>query len=183
MNHSRLAVWGLVGLAALYSIGLSACERPATQGVTTTQPRGVETGSDPDGAQPPAAADTGQEADQAEARDTKPADATAATIDMEEPEQARPPIPRFISITEEVDPQLLSSVDVSVLPPRKLELKTENIRRLRLTREGLPLTKNASIVLQIDGQGIEWTSRYIAVELERSPTGIWTVIARRAYQP
>jgi hypothetical protein len=186
LNHSRSAVKVLAGLALLCGVGLIACERPATPGVTLTPPResDAETPTDADRPEKPP---TATEADTEPGAMTAPrddvADTNAATIDIEEPGEPRPGIPRFISITEEIEPQRLSSVDVAVLPPRKLELNTENIKRLRLTREGLPLAKNSSIVLRIDGQGIEWTPRYIAVELERSPTGLWTVIGRRAYQP
>ena len=35
----------------------------------------------------------------------------------------------------------------------------------------------------IDGQGIEWTREYLAVELERSSAGVWTVVRRRPVEP
>jgi hypothetical protein len=100
---------------------------------------------------------------------------------METPEKPEPKTPRYLAIVEQVDADQDAKVQATIRPPTGLELETENVKRLRITREGLPLVQNRSIVLRIDGQGIEWTRHYVAVELERSSAGTWTVIGRRPY--
>ncbi len=98
---------------------------------------------------------------------------------METPEGPEPRTPRYLEIVEQVHSDRTGTVRATITSPTKLELETDNIKRLRITREGLPLAEGRSIVLRIDGQGIEWTRQYTAVELERSSAGTWTVIGRR----
>jgi hypothetical protein len=182
---AKVAAVVAIALAFLCGYGMVACERTSTEGVAATQPRAVDMHRGGEGTvtPPPEALGTGVEPeDQALFRPDR-TEPEARTIDMDEASQPEPKVPRFVEVAEEIEPERLASVQVNVVPPSKLVLDTDNIKRLRLTREGLPLSRHRSIVLRIDGQGIEWTPKYVAVELERSSTGAWTVVRRRAYQP
>lgn len=103
-------------------------------------------------------------------------------IDMEEPAEKPPPVPPFVAIVETIHPQREATAHVTVTPPRKLDIDTRNVRRLRITRRRLPLARDRSIVLRIDGKGIEWTPDVVAVELERSRAGDWRVVRTRSRQ-
>jgi hypothetical protein len=61
---------------------------------------------------------------------------------------------------------------------RELRLDTDNIQRLRITRDQLPIPRDRSVVLRIDGQNFEWTSRSASIELERDRNGFWNVSGR-----
>lgn len=181
-------------LLLLCDLGLIGCERPPKAGLTATQPRPADVED--------AATDRTKEPFAAEAqaepgdRSTAPADDAAAdvaeqrasdaaptTIDMDEPEEPEPPLPPYLSVVERIDPGQQARVYATPIAPNKLEVTTENVKRLRLTRERLPLSRHRSTVLRIDGQGIEWTPKYVAVELERSPAGAWTVVRRKPVNP
>jgi hypothetical protein len=56
---------------------------------------------------------------------------------------------------------------------RRLALDTRNVRRLRITRAQLPLERDRSLVLILDGQGIEWRADSTVEEFERAETGAW----------
>ncbi len=99
---------------------------------------------------------------------------------MDEPAPKPPPVPPFLAIVEKTKPRREARVHVTVTQPRKLDIDTRNVRRLRLTRRRLPLARNRSIVLRIDGKGIEWTPDVVAVELERSRSGEWRVVRTRS---
>lgn len=183
-NGKRVAVICAAGAALLGGFGLVCCARPAGPGVTVTQP---PTAAPDEAAPPPDAAPT-PPPDRADEPPTitppreEPADSTPP-IAMDTPPEPEPKTPRYLDIVEELDNAQRALVEATVVAPSKLELKTQNVKRLRVTREGLPLARNRSIVLRIDGQGIEWTRRYISVELERSPAGAWTVVRRRPVEP
>ena len=176
----RVAAIGAATFVLVCGFALVCCTRPTTPVVDATRPRADAT--EPSEAEPltqPPDTATGQ-AGRAERRD-QAAESAPPEIDMETPEEPEPKTPRYLAIVEEIHPDRQASVRATVRSPTKLELETENVKRLRITREGLPLVQNRSIVLRIDGQGIEWTRHYVAVELERSSAGTWTVIGRRPY--
>jgi hypothetical protein len=171
----RLIVLGTAALACLSTVGLICCTRPPAAEVSATPPRASEPEKQTeDSGIPQQAARTPPE----ESASTPP-----ATIDMDTPEEPAPVPPSYMSIVEEIDPVKRSIVYTTIEPPRTLELTTENVKRIRLTREGLPLARHGSLVLRIDGQGIEWTRKYVAVELERSSAGEWSVVDRRPANP
>lgn len=61
---------------------------------------------------------------------------------------------------------------------RRLEVRTQNVSRLRLDLNKLPpdAPQQGPWILQIDGQGIDITGRRGKVlDLVRSPNGIWSV--------
>jgi hypothetical protein len=95
---------------------------------------------------------------------------------MDEPAEPLEPPPPYVSIVELIDAGQRPAVRVTPVAPRKLIVATQNVKRLRLTREGLPLARDRSIVLSIDGQGIEWTQECLKVELEWTPAGAWSVV-------
>ena len=165
-------------LFAACGLALVCCTRPTTPGVEATPPRADA--PEPVEAKPPTPpADTAvHQPDQARPG-SEPIESAPAEIDMETPEGPEPRTPRYLEIVEQVHSDRTGTVRATITSPTKLELETDNIKRLRITREGLPLAEGRSIVLRIDGQGIEWTRQYTAVELERSSAGTWTVIGRR----
>lgn len=183
----RLPAVLTTGLVLLGAVVHVACERSVSPAVTATQPRPADSGemTETETGEPPIAADGVPEQEQADVRPPREdtTDATAPGIEMDAPEKPEPKTPRYVSIVERIDSARHAKVHATIEAPRKLELSTENVKCLRLTREGLPLTRNLSIVLRIDGQGIEWTPRYVAVELERSSAGAWTVVRRRPAKP
>jgi cytoskeletal protein RodZ len=185
VNRVKLVTIGVAVCALLCGFVLVCCARSPTPGVSATVPRAADSGETAETEEsvsaPPANVATEQPETTPPGQET--ADATAPSIEIDVPEEPKPELPRYLEIIEEIDPAREPSIEATVAPPQKLELNTRNVKLLRLTREGLPLTRNRSIVLQIDGQGIEWTPKYVAVELERSPAGAWTVVRRRPYQP
>lgn len=96
---------------------------------------------------------------------------------------AEPEPPSYVAVVDQYEAGRPGRVRAAITAPNKLELETRNVKRLRITREGLPLPRDRSIVLRIDGQGIEWTRDYLAVELERSPAGVWEVTHLRPAKP
>ncbi len=164
----------------LCGFGLVCCTRSTAPGVEVAQPR-ADSGEEED----IGSAEVARQEDAA----TEPAivdasrDESAGTIDMETPEKPEPKTPRYVSIVEQLHSGQDARVTATIELPTKLELTTDNVSRLRITREGLPLARDRSIVLRIDGQGIEWTRQYLAVELERSSAGVWTVVRRRPAMP
>lgn len=189
MTRKRTRTVGVsaVGIALLGCLALVCCQQPTAQ-VEATRAPGAESRAP---ARPtPVLSTPPVNPNPAPAAAPKPAPEPATSpppggeINMDQPEEPRePPPPPFLAVMEEIDPANRSKVNVTLTPPRKLVLDTDNVKRLRLTRERLPLTRNRSIVLQIDGQGIEWTANHVAIELERSTAGEWSVVRRRPDKP
>ena len=184
MNRKSVAVICAAGSALLGGFGLVCCSRPTGPGVTVTQPPTAtpDEATHPSDSEPTAARDRVEEPPETAAPRDNPAD-TAPPIEMETPAEPEPKTPRYLDIVEELDASRRALVEATIVAPTKLELNTQNVKRLRITREGLPLARDRSIVLRIDGQGIEWTRQYVSVELERSPAGAWTVVRRRPVEP
>ncbi len=185
VNRGRLATIGIAAFALLCGFALVCCTRSPTPGVEAAPPRAADSDETAETAEsePALPENVGAEPpDETPPGDETP-EVTVPSIEMDEPETPGPQLPRYLEVVEEIDPARQPAVEVTLTAPRTLELDTHNVKRLRLTREGLPLTRNRSIVLRIDGQGIEWTPKYVAVELERSPAGEWTVVRRRPDQP
>jgi hypothetical protein len=176
----RMAAIGAVSFILVCGFALVCCTRPTTPTIDATPPRG-DTGNMRE-AQPllaPWNDSTERQRDASVPDDVS--ESAPPGIDMDTPEGPEPRTPRYLEIVEQVDAHHEAKVQAAITPPTRLELETDNIKRLRITRQGLPLAEGRSIVLRIDGQGIEWTRQYLAVELERSSAGIWTVVGRRPY--
>lgn len=184
-NRVRLSVIGIAGFAFLLGLSLVCCTRSSTPGVSTRQPPAADSSKPTETAEPrpPSPQQAEPNTIRFEAPGDDPAEAVAPIIDMEGPESPEPKTPHYVSIVEEIKPAQPSKVHARIVSPTKLVLTTENVKRIRVTRQGLPLARNRSIVLRIDDQGIEWTRQYLAVELERSRAGEWTVVRRRPAKP
>ena len=181
-KRGRVAAIGAAGFVLACGFALVCCTRPTTPGVDATQPR-ADAGETSE-VEPPVWSEeaiSGQP-DETRLRD-QATESVPSEIELETPEEPEPKTPRYLAIVEQVHPDRDPKVRATIVSPTKLELETDNIKRLRITREGLPLASNRSIVLRIDGQGIEWTREYLAVELERSSAGVWTVVRRRPVEP
>jgi len=180
-KRRRLSWIGLAVCSAACGLVLVCCTRPSAPrvSVTSQQADNATAAAGRDAAQvaPPRQSDSQPPAQPP----PQPPAPPAPTIEIEQPEPPTPP--PYLSIVERIDAGRRPRIDVRLDPPQTLELDTDNVRRLRLTREGLPLSRTHSIVLRVDGQGIEWTPKYVAIELERSPAGAWEVVGRRAYAP
>ena len=184
-NRVRLSVIGIAGFASLLGLALVCCTRSSTPGVSARQPHAADSGTPAETAEsrPPSGQEAEPKTTRAEALRDDPAEAATPTIEMDQPEPPEPKTPHYVSIVEEIKSARPSKVHARIVSPTKLVLTTENVKRIRVTRAGLPLARNRSIVLLIDDQGIEWTRQYLAVELERSRAGEWTVVRRRPAKP
>jgi hypothetical protein len=96
-----------------------------------------------------------------------------------EPASEPPTPPPYLHVLETARRDRRATVDARVEPPATLRVATQNVRRLRIDRDRLPLPTTGSVELRIDGQGFEWTSRYDIIDLELSPSGTWKVVERR----
>lgn len=181
-KRARTLFLGAAGGLLLCSLTLVCCQRPTTRVEATAPPKENQPAEPPPAVvarpvqQPPAVQPT-----PAPTHDP-PSAAPPSNINMDQPAESKPP-PPFLAVVEEINPARRSTVTAELHPPRKLVVNTTNVKRLRLTRERLPLTHSRSIVLRIDDQGIEWTSKHVAIELERSAAGEWTVVKRRPRKP
>lgn len=92
------------------------------------------------------------------------------------PEPAPPALPSYVRVLERFDPQEPARVHVEISSARRLVIETDNVQRLRIDRARLPMATHRSIVLRLDGQGIEWTPRSTVREFQRSPNGVWSAV-------
>ncbi|MCG3128913.1 MAG: hypothetical protein CHACPFDD_03809 [Phycisphaerae bacterium] len=105
-----------------------------------------------------------------------PATAPAPREPLHEPRFPKPELPEYITLLVPTPAPRKTDVRVNVVPPARLEIETENVRRLRIDRRKLPFPPGRSVALQIDGQAFELTSRSGSVDFERSATGEWKAI-------
>jgi hypothetical protein len=68
---------------------------------------------------------------------------------------------------------------VDASSPERLVIDTHNVRRILIDRERAPLLLNRSVVLRLDGQGIEWTADSRTRVFERSINGEWGAARER----
>lgn len=87
-------------------------------------------------------------------------------------------LPPYIVRTIAIDATRPFRLQAETRDPSTLRLETNNLRRVRISRIGLPLARNRSVAIVIDNQGIEWTTRSDVIELERSAAGVWSVWKR-----
>jgi hypothetical protein len=93
------------------------------------------------------------------------------------PETPEPPkTPDYVTVLERFDER--APVQVQVQPARgnRLAIDTQNVKRMRLARERLPIDGRRTVALQLDTQGIEWLANSPVVEFERSTNGAWTPV-------
>lgn len=84
-------------------------------------------------------------------------------------------LPEYLELVERLNDARGFHIDARTDSPQRITLNTENVRRLRMDRRKLSANPRGSIAIRIDDQGIEWTTRVIEIELERSPSGRWSV--------
>jgi hypothetical protein len=88
-----------------------------------------------------------------------------------------PELPDYMALVARVDPAAAVDVRVRLDADRnRLEVDTDNVRRLRIARADVPLRRERSIVLRLDGQGIEWRADSDVVIFERSANGRWVPV-------
>ncbi|MDX2198553.1 MAG: hypothetical protein SF069_06220 [Phycisphaerae bacterium] len=150
-----------IPLAAAITL-LAACDPPrethATAGlVAQSQPAASAPTSQPTSApaSQPASAPTTTSA---------PTTASAPTPD---------PPPSYLKVIQTDRAGSAGIVKAKIGPGSKLTLDTDNVRRLRIDRAELELPANRSIVLNLDGQVIEWRANSPVREFERTPAGVW----------
>ncbi|MCK4341148.1 MAG: hypothetical protein KAY37_05420 [Phycisphaerae bacterium] len=103
--------------------------------------------------------------------ETKP----AAQPETEPPatQPAEPKLPDYLAIINRIEADEAVDVRIVTAADRKLMLETRNVRRLHIDRAQVPVDKDRSIVLVLDGQVLEWRANSKVVEFERTPAGVW----------
>lgn len=175
MSRRRLARVATLAVGLTLALGWLVC-------CTSSQPHGAPAISTPDApsAQPvdepdrptpaPAAKPPAAEHDGTAQPAPGPAQITPPTPPPTEPPQE---LPDYLGVTARFDQSKPAFVDFEVTSPNRLAIETRNVRRLWIDRAALPLRTDRSIVLQLDGQGIEWTPTSTTTVFERSPNGAW----------
>lgn len=187
--HSRFV---LPIVAILTALLIAGCESRPPQGVAVTQPRtvGEDQARADELAGPPS--EQGAQPGESSTPPSRPAaragSGETAEIGGETPPAAKtvepePRLPKYLKILERFDDRARVDVRVRLEPPAKLEIQTDNVKRLRITRIGLPLMRGRSTVLRIDEQVFEWPQSSEVVELERSPNGVWMSVKLRKSRP
>lgn len=81
----------------------------------------------------------------------------------------------YLVVLERYQADAPFATNAQLEPPRRLRVDTQNVKRLRITRQDVPLMRGGSLSLTIDGQGFEWNEKTPVLLLERSPAGAWAV--------
>ncbi len=103
-----------------------------------------------------------------------PSETTKPTTQPPEPPPPpEPPVPAYIQIIEKFDPKARTVVQATAATGQQLEVVTQNVKRMRIDRDQVPVDKMKSIALMLDGQPLEWLSRSRVEEFERSVNGRW----------
>ncbi len=179
-------------VAILMALLVAGCESRPPQGVAVTQPQSAgedqpagDEPTGPPGIQQPDPVESAQASSKpsAEAGGSEAGDVVGETSAEKPTHEPEPRLPSYLRILERFDNTARVKVRVRLEPPAKLEIQTDNVKRLRITRIGLPLMRGRSTVLRIDEQVFEWTRRSDVVELERSPNGVWMSVKLRKSRP
>jgi hypothetical protein len=181
----RTAITTVPALCAL--LLLFGCEGPRRQASPAAEPpRDVQ----PEAPQPPSAALTPATAPSPPAvarkpESPKPPPSTAEPISqpIRPFEPPTPPaaeeLPPYIQVLERFRPLEPATVHIDSSSPQRLVIDTSNVRRIWIDRERAQLALNRSVVLRLDGQGIEWTADSRTREFERSKNGVWEAAHER----
>jgi hypothetical protein len=172
----------ILALFVLFVVG--GCAAP---GRTRPGPQADAHQAAPSPAPPPAAAQPPTEPGVPATPEPRPADAapTAPPPDDDAPAAGgeNPYAIPYLRILE-----LRSASEPPVVTPRlegqqALLLETRNVQRLRITREHLAIRRDRSVILRIDGQNFEWTTRHDSIELHRDQNGFWNIVSREPAGP
>lgn len=178
--------------AWVLGIGMSGCSRGSKPPTTTTAPADEQEAHEPASADSDTdidAPETGPATRPATQPETAPATSTRSAesqliseydstppytvrLYVREPDEDQP---GWLKITEFADADRLAT-SVGTFPERnRIYVNTDNVRRLRVHVDQLPLAPNRRTILQIDNQPMELVRsrdrRY--VYLERQPNGSW----------
>lgn len=97
---------------------------------------------------------------------------------------ALPEVPPYIRIVAAADPLRKSACDVLCEPAeRRLIVDTANIARLEFSRQELPLPRERSVALRVDGRVFEWTPAFDSIVIERRSNGDWVIVERQPRRP
>jgi hypothetical protein len=178
--------------AILTALLVAGCESRPPQGVAVTRPQSAGEGqpagsapTGPPGIQQPEPSESAQASSKpsAESGVSAAGDVAGETAPETPTREPEPRLPSYLRVLERFDNTVRANVRARLEPPTKLEIQTDNVKRLRLTRIGLPLMRGRSTVLRIDEQVFEWPQRSDVVELERSPNGVWMSVKLRRPRP
>ena len=169
-------------LAVAMALGCGACEKQRAQPIAqpTSAPASTQklerTETKPATSAPatePATQPATEPADALPAStfDTKPP--YAVQLYVRKPEDKQPGWLKVLNLANE---NALATASGVFPEQNRLEVNTDNVRRLQIELGYLPLAERKRVVLHIDKQGIEITQRDRQfVTLERRPTGQWVV--------
>jgi len=99
------------------------------------------------------------------------------------PRTDEPDLPDYVRVLARFRPDEPPDVRIEITSPTRLVVRTRNVRKLWIDRDRLPMETGQSLVLQLDGQGIEWTAGSTVREFERSINGDWTGTPPEPPQP
>ena len=108
--------------------------------------------------------------------ETSPEDAGTAQEGAGGEKPPEPELPKYLKVMSLYDRGHSAEVDIRIEPGNRLILDTRNVQRIRIDRAELPLNPDRSIVLRLDGQGIEWRADSEVSVFERSPNGYWAPV-------
>lgn len=101
----------------------------------------------------------------------------AASLDA--PRAAEPELPEYVTIVRLWNLEEPTQARVQTEGDERLIIETENVRRIRIARELLPLSRHRSIALLLDGQPFEWTVGSKVSEFEQNGSGVWHAVQPR----
>jgi hypothetical protein len=107
---------------------------------------------------------------------TQPAAASQPATSTAAADLPAPKLPDYLIILKRFDELRPVDAQARTEGDHRLIIQTENVRRIRIDRKRLPLRRDRSISLQLDGQGIEWLASSPVDEFERSNTGEWKAV-------
>lgn len=189
-ERPRRSLPPLLGVACSALVG---CEHSPPRPMTASQPQAASPSEParserdvpsaaPD--QPKASAQTGSSTDHdltakpGQHAPPSPPDAKPQAEASQEPAPAPVPpqkLPPYISVLERVEHEKRSVVD-SAIVRNKLQLSTQNVKRLRISRRDLPIARDKSVILRVDDFVLEWTPKSDTIELELGRNAGWQIV-------
>ena len=169
-GKTRSGLIVLVGSSALGLALLIGCEGQPHGGQPTASAPTIEQRNDTD--------TTAEQPEQPEQKDdtSQPEESSIASTAPQEsstPPPTMPELPDYVHILERFHAAEPIHLQAEIASPRRIVIETRNIRRIRIERHKLPMSRNGSIILRLDGQGIEWTPKSTTTVFERSINGVW----------
>lgn len=180
LRNSRLTTPFLFLLCAAVAAGVLGCQSPGrtdTDSREKAAERPAATSADADrdlhrdeGTDP-------RDRETAERVTTRPSTQPAVrSDDTPARDEHRPPqakLPDYLHVTRRFEINRPIRVTATIQGDRRLIIESENVQRIKIDRAQIPLRRDRSIILQLDGQPIEWMVKSEVTEFERTSTGIW----------